>query len=295
MKIIIGGASGLVGRALTQQLEQDGHTLTRLVRRTDQPGIHWQAPTYAIADTTALEGTDAVIHLGGESIIGRWTPAKKQRIRDSRVNSTRALAEALAGIEKKPAVFIVASATGFYGDRGDQAVDESAQPGKGFLADVCVDWEAAAEPARAAGIRVVHLRYSMLLSPAGGALKQIVPIFKLGLGGTLSSGQQYMAWASLDDAVEVVRFALNTPALSGPVNVVSPTPITNHTFTKALGRAVHRPTLFPVPRFAAHLVFGEMSDALLMASQRILPTRLTEAGYQFRHPDIDEALQSLLG
>jgi uncharacterized protein len=293
MKILVGGSTGLVGEALLRRLQHARHDVVRLVRGNGD-GVRWDARTYTFADPSALADFDAVVHLGGESIVGRWSPAKKQRILASRVHSTRALAEALAGLTDKPSCLIVASAIGYYGARGDEQLDEDSTAGTGFLADVVRAWEAAADPAREAGIRVVHLRYGMLLSPAGGALKTMLPPFKLGLGGKVGSGEQYMSWASIDDAVGAVEHALHTSSLTGPVNVVSPTPCINLEFTRALGRVLHRPTIFPVPAVAARLAFGEMADALLLASQRVQPARLTASGYHFNDPDLEPALQRLL-
>jgi uncharacterized protein (TIGR01777 family) len=278
---------------LVKALQAAGHTVTALVRN-DAPGMRWDEPAYRIREPERLAAFDAVVHLGGETIVGRWSVAKKERIRASRVKSTHALSTALAQLEKKPSVFICASATGFYSDRGNERVDESSPIGKGFLAEVCRDWEAATAPAQAAGIRVVNLRYGMLLSPAGGALKTMLPPFKMGLGGKVGPGTQYMAWASLEDAVQVVLFALENADLSGPVNVVAPEPCTNLTFTKTLGRVLRRPTVFPVPAFAARLAFGEMADALLMASQRVVPQKLIDHGYAFRNADLEQTLRDLI-
>lgn len=293
MKVLVGGSTGLVGEALVKALAAKQHEFTRLVR-SGSDGLKWNASIYTLDNPTALADFDAVVHLGGESIIGRWSATKKQRIRDSRVKSTAALAEALAQLDQPPATLILASATGYYGNRGDTELTEDSSLGEGFLADVCKEWEAAADPARAAGIRVVHLRYAMLLSPDGGALKTMLPPFKLGLGGKIATGKQYMSWASLDDAVHAILFALETPALEGPINVVSPNPCTNEAFTRALGRVLRRPTIFPVPAFAARLAFGEMADALLMTSQRVLPSRLAANGYTFKHPELEPALRDLL-
>ncbi len=293
MKVLVGGSTGLVGEALVKAIAAKQHEFTRLVR-SGSDGLKWDASTYTLDNPAALADFDAVVHLGGESIIGRWSATKKQRIRDSRVKSTAALAEALAQLDQPPATLILASATGYYGNRGDTELTEDSSLGEGFLADVCKEWEAAADPARAAGIRVVHLRYAMLLSPDGGALKTMLPPFKLGLGGKIATGKQYMSWASLDDAVQAILFALETPALEGPINVVSPNSCTNEAFTRALGRVLRRPTIFPVPAFAARLAFGEMADALLMTSQRVLPSRLAANGYTFKHPELEPALRDLL-
>lgn len=294
MKILISGSSGLVGTHLIDQLRAAGHEPVSLVRNRERAGVYWDPRTYALDDPAVLETFDAVIHLAGESIVGRWTAAKKDRIRSSRIDSTTVLARAMAGCASPPSVFIVASAIGYYGDTGDRAVDEDAPLGIGFLAEVCRDWEAAADPARGVGIRVVHMRFGMLLSPRGGALKTMLPPFRAGLGGRVGTGTQSMSWASLDDAVGAILHALNHADLSGPVNVVSPQPCTNLEFTKALGQALNRLTVFPVPAFLVRLLFGEMGDALLLASQRVMPNRLLKTGYSFQDANLGHALARLL-
>jgi uncharacterized protein (TIGR01777 family) len=247
-------------------------------------------------DPTHLEGLDAVVHLAGENIAdGRWTDEKKRRIRESRVQGTRALCEALAQLENKPKVLVCASAIGYYGDRGETLVDENSSAGGGFLSDVCQEWEQATEPARKAGIRVVNLRIGVVLSPKGGALAKMLLPFQMGAGGNLGSGKQYMSFVALDDVVGAIYHALTTESLSGPVNAVAPNPVRNSEFTKALGKVLHRPTIAPVPAFGARLLFGEMADALLLSSTRVAPTRLLESGYKFQCPDIDSALRHVLG
>lgn len=293
MKILISGASGLVGSALVRSLQRNGHDIQRLIRAGRQ-GVKWDPETYEIEEPRRLAERDAVVHLAGEPIVGRWSDEKKRRIRDSRVNSTRALSDTLAGLQNRPSVLIVASAVGYYGNRGDETLTEDSAPGDGFLADVCKEWEAAAAPARDAGIRVVHVRFGMLLSPDGGALKAMLTPFKLGLGGRVGSGSQFVSWASVADAVGVIQHAIETDSLQGAVNVVSPTPATNMQLTKALGAALSRPTGIPVPAFAARTLFGEMADALLLASQRVLPGKLTANGYTFRHTDLEQTLRELL-
>ena len=258
-------------------------------------GASWEPATGALSPG-ALDGVDGVVHLAGENIAaGRWTAARKARIRDSRVDGTRRLSEALARLEQPPKTFIVASAIGFYGDRGDERVTEASAPGSGFLPEVCQAWEAAAAPASDAGIRVVHLRIGIVLTPAGGALGQMLLPFKMGVGGVIGSGRQYMSWVALDDVLASVLHALRTEGLSGPVNVVAPNAVTNAEFTNALGRVLRRPTVLPMPAFAARLVFGEMGDALLLASARVEPTRLEESGFVFGYPVLDGALGYLLG
>jgi len=280
-----------------EELVRNGDLVTRLVRaETSTPGakISWDPVTGEI-DASKLEGFDAVVHLAGESIAdGRWTGAKKQRIRDSRIVGTRHLSERLAALKSPPQVLVSSSAIGFYGDRGDTRVDESATPGSGFLPDVCRDWEDATQPASASGIRVVLVRTGIVLDGNGGALGKMKLPFSLGVGGRLGDGKQYMSWISLDDIVGTYLHALATPSLSGPLNGVAPEPVTNAEFTRALGRALHRPTLFPVPQFAAGLLLGEMADALLFASQRVTPSRLISSGYRFRHPTLDAALAAAL-
>jgi uncharacterized protein (TIGR01777 family) len=247
------------------------------------------------SDTEPLESLTAAIHLSGANVAAhRWTAAYKREIWRSRVESTRTLATALATLNDPPQALLVASATGFYGDRGDEFLDENYGPGSGFLADTCREWEAAAQPAVNAGIRVVHLRFGVVLG-AGGALAKMLPVFRLGLGGRLGSGRQWMSWISLDDVVAAILFALDTPALSGPLNLTAPNPVTNAEFTRALGRAVHRPAIFPAPAFALRLALGAMANEALLASARVVPSRLTSAGFQFAHPTINAALAAALG
>jgi uncharacterized protein (TIGR01777 family) len=298
MKIAVTGSTGLVGSALLPLLAAGGHEVRRVVRARPGRGskdVHWD-PARAEIDAVRLEGLDAVIHLAGESIAsGRWTAAKKRRIRDSRVEGTQLLTRALTSVEEPPVALICASAIGYYGDRGRDVVDEDSAPGEGFLADVCREWEAAAQSALRRGIRVANLRFGVILSPAGGALATMLPIFKLGLGGVLGSGKQYVSWVALDDAVGAIDYALGHAELAGPVNVVSPNPVTNRDYTRMLGRVLSRPTIFPVPGFAARLAMGEMADELLLSSTRAEPQRLIAAGYPFRHPELEEALRHLLG
>ncbi|MCI0404118.1 MAG: TIGR01777 family oxidoreductase [Acidobacteria bacterium] len=294
MKVLVTGSTGFIGTALVAALAAAGHQVTRLVRRPAAAGeVRWDVEAGTI-DSGGLEGHDAVVHLAGENIAGRWSAAKKKRIRDSRVNGTRLLAEALAKLSRRPRALICASAVGYYGNRGDEKLREDSPPGKGFLAESCVAWEAAAKPAADAGLRVVHLRIGVVLHPAGGALKQMLLPFKLGLGGVVGSGQQYMSWIALDDLIGIFQHALANDSLRGPANAVAPNPITNREFTKTLGNVLSRPTIFPMPAFAARLAFGEMADELLLSSARVEPVRLSASGFRFAHPQLEPALRHLL-
>jgi uncharacterized protein (TIGR01777 family) len=301
MKVIVTGATGLVGRALVRSLLSDGHSVTRLVRGEAQafhaPGtsaVHWQ-PEKGIVEAKALEG-HAAVNLAGEPIAeGRWTDEKKRRILESRVKGTHLLAETLAGLKEKPSVLVNASAIGFYGDRGDEVLREESASGEDFLSEVCREWEKATLAASQAGIRVVHLRIGVVLSREGGALTKMLTPFKLGVGGRVGSGRQYMSWIALDDLVNIIRRALTDEHLRGPVNAVAPTPVTNEEFTKTLGRVLGRPTIFPMPAFAARLALGELADALMLSSTRVEPSRLKEAGFEFAHTELEGALRSVLG
>lgn len=296
MRVIITGSHGLIGRALVRRLKAEGHTVRRLVRRapTSEAEIAWD-PSAGTIDAAALEGCDAVVHLGAESIAeGRWTPAKMQRIRESRVDGTRLLSRAIAGLKSKPGVLVSASAIGFYGDRGDRLQDERAPAGRGFLAGVCREWEAACRSTREAGVRVVNLRIGVVLSREGGALEKMLLPFQLGVGGKLGNGKQWMSWVELGDVIEAVRHALTCEELSGPVNVVSPEAATNLQYTKALGRVLSRPTILPVPSVAARLAFGRLADELLLASIRVEPRALLGTGFEFDQPELEGALRHAL-
>jgi len=297
VEVLVTGSSGLVGSALCASLQSDGHRVTRLVRKgasPDQGRFLWD-PAGGSLDDAALQGRDAVVHLAGENIAGRWTAAKKARIRDSRIHGTTLLAEHLARCENRPLTLVCASAIGYYGDRGEELLTEDSVSGSGFLAEVCREWEAAAAQAVASGMRVVALRFGMVLSPAGGALARMLLPFRLGLGGKIGSGRQAMSWLSLHDAVHIIRHTLQRRSLDGPVNAVAPNPVTNLEFTRALCHALARPTLFPMPAFAARLAFGEMADALLLPSTRVLPEKLRSSHYSFRHREIEPTLRALLG
>src|ERR671916_1670384 len=296
MKVLISGATGLIGSALISELESGGHQTTRLTRSPASSGdIGWD-PSSGTIDASRLEGHDAVVHLAGESIgEGRWTPEKKRRILESRREGTRLLAETIAGLPEPPEVLISASAVGYYGDRGDELLREESEPGSDFLAEVCRAWEAAADPAREAGIRVVHPRNGIVLSTEGGALARTLPIFRLGGGGRIGSGRQWWSWVAIDDVAGAYVHALTEDSLEGPLNLGSPNPLTNAEYTRVLGRVLNRPTVFPLPAPVARLALGEVADALLLASQRMEPARLEETGYEFRYPELEEALRHLLG
>jgi uncharacterized protein (TIGR01777 family) len=297
MKILASGSSGFIGGALIPFLTTGGHRVTRLVRRTSAPGegqVFW-SPEDGTLDPAGLEGFDAVVNLAGESVTGRWTADKKRRIYDSRVKGTRLLSESLARLARPPKVLISASASGYYGDCGEQVLREDHPPGSSFLAQVCRDWEAATEPAARSGVRVVNLRMGLVLSPAGGALARLLPSFRLGLGGTIGSGRQYFSWVALDDVVGIILHVLVTDTLESPVNVAAPNPVTNREFTKILGLVLKRPTVLPIPAFAVRLILGEMADDLLLASARLDPARLLATDYRFRYTDLEATLRYLLG
>lgn len=295
MRLVVSGSSGLVGRALVPFLQAGGHTVRRLVRDGGAvDDLAWR-PDRGEIDGRGFAGVDAVVHLAGESIAqARWSAERKALLRDSRVIGTRLLAATLAQRPDPPKVLICASAIGFYGDRGDEWLTETSALGPGFLADVCREWEAAAHPAIDCGLRVVHLRFGVVLSPHGGALQRMLLPFRLGLGGRIGHGRQWLSWIALDDVVGVIAKVLADESLRGPVNVVTPTPVTNAEFTRTLGRALGRPTLLPMPRIAARLVFGEMADELLLASQRVRPSKLEQSGHRFGWPALEGALRHLL-
>jgi uncharacterized protein (TIGR01777 family) len=297
MKILITGSTGLVGSRLAESLKSKGHGIVRLVRSTPKDSateVYWN-PEQGTLNATELEGLDAVVHLAGENVAeGRWTDEKKRRIRESRIKGTTLLSETLAKLKQKPEVLVSASAVGFYGSRGDEILDEQSASGSDFLAGVCREWELATQPAASAGVRVVNLRFGVILSGEGGALPKMLFPFRMGVGGKLGSGQQYISWIAIDDAVGAIEHALTNNSLRGPVNVVAPMAVTNYEFTKTLGHVLSRPTIFPVPAFAARLVFGEMADATLLSSQRAEPVRLKESGYTFKFPELEGALKHVL-
>jgi uncharacterized protein (TIGR01777 family) len=297
MRIAVSGAGGLVGTALTSALAADGHATIPFDRggARSADAVAWD-PYRGTIDAEMLDGVDAVVHLAGEGIAARrWSDEQKRRIVYSRVRGTHLVAETIAKLPNRPPILVCASAVGFYGPRGDEELDETSASGKGFLAETCREWESAADAARAAGVRVVHLRFGVVLSAKGGALAKMLTPFRMGVGGKLGTGRQWMSWISLDDAVGAIRHAIATPSLVGPANAVAPNPVTNAEFTKALGRALHRPTVFPMPAFAARLAFGEMADELLLTGQRVLPRRLLDTGCEFRDPTLAGALARILG
>ena len=293
-RILIGGASGLIGSALAQAFLSGGQEVHRLVRRSPQSAneIAWD-PMRPVA-ATLVSGFDAVIHLSGESIAGRWTGAKKRRIRDSRVVSTENLARALALAAMKPSVFVAASAIGFYGDRGDEVLTEPSPGGEGFLSDVCREWEAATHAASAAGIRVVNLRTGMVLSRKGGALPQMLLPFRWGLGARIGSGRQWWSWIHMEDLVAAVSNTLENRDLRGALNTVSPNPVSNAEFTQTLAHLLGRPRIFAVPGFALRFALGEFATEGLLGSARVLPARLSQAGFRFRYPALETALENLV-
>ena len=308
--VAISGATGFVGSTLAAMLSTGGHEVRRIIRpgssskHKDLPGepkgapaIEWD-PHQGVQHVETLHGVDAVVHLAGEPLISvGWSQQKMQRIRDSRVTGTRTLAESIARVSatERPRALVCASAIGFYGSRGDEVLTEDSASGSGFLADVCREWESAADPAREAGVRVVHMRLGIVLDPRGGAMALMLPAFRLGGGGVVGSGRQWMSWISLDDAAGAMHEAIMNEHAEGPINLTAPDPITNREFTKTLGRVLHRPTIVPIPEFAVRLALGRMADEALLASVRAVPERLKNLGYTFRDPELESTLVRLLG
>ena len=295
-RILITGASGLIGSRLTRALEASGHTVLQAVRREARSDreVRW-IPERGEIEKNKLEGIDGVVHLAGANIAGqRWSDSYKQEIRESRVKGTRLISETIAALDRKPRVFACSSAIGYYGDRGDAVLDESSAPGDGFLPDVCIAWEQSCDAARNAGIRTVCMRTGVVLSTEGGALKSMLLPFKLGAGGVIGSGKQYFSWIELDDIVSAMQFILANDSLNGPVNLVGPNPVTNREYTKTLGKVLGRPTILPMPSFAARLALGEMADELLLASTRVVPREMERAGFQFAYPQLEPALRHVL-
>lgn len=292
MKILVTGSHGLIGSALVSELTAAGHYVVRLVRRNpdrSRGDLTWD-PSIGRVERAGLEKLDAVVHLAGEPILGLWTSGKKSAIQRSRVQATEFLMEALTGLTHRPRVIISASAIGYYGSRGDQWLTESSAPGMGFLPLLCQEWEKTTEIAANAGVRVVTIRTGMALSRAGGALKAMLPAFRLGVGGRLGNGRQYVSWIDLDDHISAIRFALENESLEGPVNFVAPAPVTNREFTKTLAATLNRPAIAPVPGFLLHLLPGEMAKNTMLASQRVEPAKLLKAGFQFTYPELPAAL-----
>lgn len=296
MRILVTGSTGLLGTAVVERLRKAGHEVSRLVRsESSRPDAYRWSPAQRELDSAALEGRDAVLHLAGESIAGgRWTQAKKRRIRESRALGTSLVAERLAEMDNGPRVLVSVSGISYYGDRGDDWVREDDPPGDLFLSRVCVDWEQAAEPARRKGVRVVHPRIGVVLSPEGGALEQMLPPFKLGLGGPIGGGRQWMSWISLEDVVALLVYCLENDEVHGPVNAVAPEPSRNADFVETLGKVIGRPTVIPVPGFGIQALFGQMGRELLLASTRASAERVLGLGFAFRHPELEGALRAEL-
>ena len=300
MSIVISGSSGLIGKALVARLVEMDQKVRRMVRKPvasaveGEGDIHW-LPLQETVERRKLEGEDVVVHLAAQNVAdGKWTKESKQGIRDTRVQGTKTLCDALAKLSNPPKVLVAASAIGYYGDRGDEQLTEASPPGEGFLAEVAKEWEEATEPARQAGIRVVNLRFGMVLSSSGGALKRMLPIFQRGLGGPLGSGRQYVSWVTMDDAVGAIVHAIRTQSLSGPVNVTAPNPVTNREFTRTLAHVLRKRAMLPVPGFALKMKFGQMAEELLLASCYAVPKKLTDSGYKFQYPELEGGLRHVL-
>ena len=295
MKVAIAGASGLVGSALIPVLKSMGASITRMVRSKPRAGeLEWHPNQDELSPDT-LSGFDTIINLAGENIAGgRWTDDQKRKIRESRINGTHLLSEAIAKLSPKPRVFLCASATGIYGDRDDEVLDEQSESGGGFLAGVCREWEEATKPAIQAGVRVVNLRLGPILAREGGMLAKLLTPFKMGMGGKVGSGRQYISWIAIDDVIQAIKLAIEDASIHGALNVVSPNPVTNEEFTKTLGHVLNRPTALAIPPFAARLAFGEMADEMLLASQKVIPKKLANAGFVFKYPELEPTLKHLL-
>jgi uncharacterized protein len=298
-RILLTGSSGLIGASLIRSLEHKRISTFALHRGKsdgDSEGDVWNPyATVPVTRPEALEGITAAVHLSGSNLAGhRWSSAFKHEISESRITPTRALATVLAGLRSKPEVLVCASAVGIYGNRGDELLTEASSPGTGFLPELCLAWEKAAQPATDAGIRVLYVRFGVVLSTQGGALARMLPIFRAGLGGRLGSGKQWISWVALPDVTRAIEFALQTPSLSGPVNLVAPKPVTNLEFTRVLARVLRRPAVLPAPAMALRLAFGEMAGATILASERVLPARLGAAGFEFQYPDLEAGLRAVL-
>ena len=296
MKILITGPTGLIGRAVIEEAIKRGDSFTGLTRSSTSlydSQAHWD-PDSGDIDLSSLEGHDAVINLAGETITGRWTPEKKERIRTSRIRSAELLVSSILKLESKPKILVGASAVGFYGDRGDEVLTEESTSGEGFFPEICKEWESKLRPLEEAGIRVVNLRIGVVLSKDGGALKEMLLPFKLGLGGRIGNGRQYWSWITIDDVVGAIFHCIENENVKGPVNIVAPGSVTNSKFTEELGKALGRPTVFPVPAFAARALFGEMADEAILSSVRVEPEKLLKTGYQFKHTDLLQALRTVV-
>ncbi len=298
MKVLITGSSGLVGSTLVDFLHSGGHQVKKLIRgewTKDPEGVAWD-PEHGAFDPEELEGLDAIVNLAGENISSkRWNEEVKRKIRDSRVEGTKNLVRVIKTLKNPPKVLVNASATGYYGSRGDEVLTEKSSPGKGFLADVCKEWEAAADEAKSAGVRVVKLRFGVILSGRGGALQKMVLPFQLCLGGVIGDGKQYISWISIDDVIGIIYHTITHNDIDGAINAVSPNPVTNRDFTKTLGKVLNRPTLFPVPKFAADLAFGEMADETLFTSERVVSQKMEGTDYHFQYPELEGALRHQIG
>lgn len=293
MKILISGSTGLIGKKLVDRLVASGHDVTRLVRNSKDVGLLWD-PYKGEVDISRMEGYDAFVHLSGESINGRWTKTKKKEIIDSRVITTRFLAECIKKLKSPPKAFIGSSAIGYYGNRADEELNEENSAGVGFLAEVCKAWEAEENRIASKDIRVANIRTGLVLSTEGGALKELLLPFKLGVGGIVGSGRQWWSWITLNDLLRVYQYVIENESVKGPVNAVGPNPVTNKTFVKILGKALHRPSIFPLPAFIVNLIFGEMGQELLLNGQKVMPKRLMGAGFQFEQAELEPALKSML-
>lgn len=297
MRVLVSGSTGLIGAGVIDALRHDGHEPCRIVRaamNSDEPEVIYNIAERNI-DLDSLAQADAVIHLAGENIAGlRWTEAKKRSLWESRIGSTETIVKGLCALDDPPKILLNASAIGFYGSQGDDELTESSPPGKGFLAELCQAWEAATQPARDAGIRVVNLRFSVVVATSGGPIAQMLTPFKLGLGGVLGNGKQWFSWIARDDAVNAILFALDHESIEGPCNIAAPNPVTNRELTKTIGRAVHRPTIFPVPAPVVRTIFGELGDELMLASARVHPKKLSDAGFTFATPTFEAALANAL-